>query len=112
MCKNCNIVKETFVSAKSNPYINLVSVHSLLSTLIKRGKLEIYAGDCLFEDMLKVLSEEKHFTVCFYLKCAKCGNFYFIGACIRGKPIYKKVEKITEENINDIIWGCEGTYFK
>lgn len=37
---------------------------------------------------------------------------YFFGTCIRGTPIYRKVENIKQEEINKIIWGTEGIYFK
>jgi len=112
MCKNCDIVDSCFTGAKSNPHLNLVPVYSLLSVLVKRKQLEIYAGDCPFEDMMNVLNEEKHYTVCFYLKCSKCGRIYFLGTCIRGKPVYRAVDNIAEERIDNLIWGKEGTYFK
>lgn len=112
MCKNCDVVNAVFDGAKSNPHRNLIPVHSLLHELIRAERLEVYAGDCPFENMPKVLSEEKHYTVCFYFKCPDCGEVYFLGACIRGTPVYKKIENLAEENIDNMIRGSEGTYFK
>ena len=62
--------------------------------------------------MLEVLEEEKHDTVCFYLRCSKCGKIYFLGAYIRGTPIYKYVEDIKKEKIDNMIWGNKGVYYK
>ena len=112
MCKNCDIVDSSFKGASSNPHFNLAPIHSLLSVLVKRKQLEIYAGDCPFDDMLEVLEEEKHDTVCFYLRCSKCGKIYFLGAYIRGTPIYKYVEDIKKEKIDNMIWGNKGVYYK
>ncbi len=111
MCCNCSIVDSAFTGARSNPDQNLIPVYSLLSVLVSGGQLEVYAGDCPFENMMQVLEEEKHFTVCFYLQCVKCGAMYFLGACIRGTPRYGKVENISLENIENLLWGREGTYF-
>ena len=112
MCNNCKIVYSTFEGAKSNPHLNLIPVYSLLSVLVKRGQLKIYAGDCPFEDMMQVLDEEKHYTVSFYLKCPECEEIYFFGACVRGTPVYKKIADISTEKISSLIWGSEGEYAK
>lgn len=111
MCNNCKIVESTFEGAKSNPHRNLCPVYNLLSDLVRTGRLIIYAGDCPFENMMQILDEEKHYTVCFYLQCPQCGEIYFFGACIRGTPIYKRIDNIFQENIGNLIWGTEGTYF-
>lgn len=112
MCNNCDIVKRSFEGANSNPRLNLEPMHSLLSTLVERKRLEIYAGDCHIKDMLDILEEDKQFTVCFYLRCPECGKIYFFGACVRGTPIYKYIKDITKEKIDNMIWGKEGIYFK
>ena len=64
-----------------------------------------------------VLREEKHYTVCFYLECPACGEVYFFGGCIRGKPIYKRVGNTRRETIDSHLcghrlWGSEGTYYQ
>lgn len=103
MCKNCDIVNGTFQGAQSNPHMNLSAVYSLLSFLVNKKRLIIYAGDCPFNNMMKILGEEKHFTVCFYLQCPQCGDIYFFGACTRGTPEYIKVNDISKENIDELI---------
>lgn len=111
-CENCGIADSCLKGAASNPYMNLEPVHALLSSLLEEKRLELYAGDCPFEDMMKVLSAEEHFTVCFYLRCPKCGEIYFFGACIRGMPVYKKADDLTDEEIRNLLWGKEGSYFQ
>lgn len=112
MCKNCSIVEYSFEGAKSNPNFNLEPIHNLLSVLVKRNRLEIYAGDCPFDDMMKVLYAEERYTVRFYLRCPECGKIYLFGACIRGNAIYKCVEDISKEKIDNRIWGNKGIYYK
>lgn len=112
MCKNCKVVEELFRAASSNPHENYIPVYRLLEELIKQKRLKVYAGDCSFEDVLEVLSSEKHYTVSFYLECTQCGDIFFYGACIRGKPVYKKVENVNKEKIDALLWGREGLYFR
>lgn len=111
MCKNCEIVRKTFEGAALSPNENLSPVYSLLLTMIKAKRLELYAGDCRFEDMFKILSNEEHFTVSFYLDCSVCGKLYFLGACIRGVPKYLEAD-YNESVINKTLWGSEGDFFK
>lgn len=112
MCKNCDIINHTFQGAASNPHQNLFPVYTMLLTLKQSNRIEVYAGDCAFEDMMQVLGEETHYTVCFYLRCPDCDTYYFLGACIRGTPIYKVIDDISQEKIEHLIWGREGVYFE
>ena len=73
--------------------------------------MELYAGDCPLEEAEKHLWEEKHYTVCHYIKCTKCNRYFFIGACIRGTPIYKLLDSLTGEKIDNMLWGQCGTLF-
>lgn len=112
MCKNCDDIDTAFKNAQENPHKSFMPIYELLLSKIENEQLKIYAGDCKFKDMLKIIDEELHFTVCFYLQCPACGIFYFFGVCIRGAPVYKKLENITKKEIENIIWGKEGTFFK
>lgn len=111
MCNNCEIVKRTFEGAAAAPNENFNPVYSLLLAMIRSKRLELYAGDCRFEDMQDVLSEEKHFTVCSYLRCSVCGKLFFLGACVRGAPKYLEAE-YNEGEIRKTLWGGEGDFFK
>ncbi|UTC74707.1 hypothetical protein E4O03_10960 [Treponema sp. OMZ 792] len=112
MCKECDDIDTAFKNAQENPHKSFMPIYELLLSKIENKQLKIYAGDCKFKDMLKIIDEELHFTVCFYLQCPACGIFYFFGVCIRGAPVYKKLENITKKEIENIIWGKEGTFFK
>lgn len=74
--------------------------------------IELYAGDCKLSETINVLYEEKHYTVCHYFKCNECEQMFFIGACIRGTPIYKQINNIMEEKVEKLLWGKEGTKFE
>lgn len=112
MCDNCKIVKAAFEGAKNQPHLNYPPLHAMLSEMLKQRRLELYAGDCPFDEMTEVLEKETHYTVCSYLRCSECGTFFFFGACIRGEPKFKEISDITAENIDKMLWGREGEHFK
>ena len=58
------------------------------------------------------MEKEEHYIICTYLKCLKFKNYYFFGICIRGEPVYKKIENINREKIDSLIWGKYGSYFE
>lgn len=78
--------------------------------LERQGVMELFAGDCLLEDTDAVLDAERHDTVCRYLRRRSCGAPYFVGAYIRGAPVFRQVEDIRKEGLNTRLWGRCGTY--
>ena len=58
-----------------------------------------------------VLDAEQHYTVCHYMRCRSCGALYFVGACIRGAPVFRQVADIRKENLDTRLWGRCGTYY-
>lgn len=112
MCDNCEIVKAAFKGAKTQPHLNYLPLHAMLSAMLKQRRLELYAGDCPFDKIPEVLDKETHYTVCSYLRCSECGTTYFFGACIRGEPKFEETNDITAENIDKMLWGKEGEHFK
>lgn len=88
--------------------------HQLLRELMeqeRQGLIELFAGDCPLEDANAVLEAERHFTVCHYMRCRDCGAIYFVGACIRGTPVFRQVEDVKKENLDNRLWGRCGTYY-
>ena len=77
----------------------------------RQGDMELYAGDCPLEDTGAVLDAEQHYTVCHYMRCRGCGALYFVGACIRGAPVFRQVADIRKENLDTRLWGRCGTYY-
>ena len=71
-----------------------------LMELERQGRMELFAGDCPLEDTGAVLDAEQHYTVCHYVRCRRCGALYFVGACIRGRPVFRQVDDIKKENLN------------
>ena len=82
-----------------------------LIELERQGDIELYAGDCPLEDTGAVLDAEQHYTVCHYMQYRSCGALYFVGACIRGTPVFRQVADIRKENLDTRLWGRCGTYF-
>lgn len=82
-----------------------------LMELERQGCMELFAGDCPLEDTDAVLDAEQHYTVCLYVRCRRCGALYFVGACIRGAPVFRQVTDIRKENLGTRLWGRCGTCF-
>ena len=63
-----------------------------------------------YDQLLQKLME-LHYTVCHYMRCRSCGALYFVGACIRGAPVFRQVADIRKENLDTRLWGRCGTYY-
>jgi len=111
MCKKCSVISSLFDVAGDNPHINYMPTVMFLQGMEKNEVIELYAGDCLLRDTLNVLYEEKHYTVCHYLRCKECSKVFQLGACIRGTPIYKQIDIINKDHIDKLLWGNQGTMF-
>lgn len=107
----CYSILEQMKESGGNSYFKYNLILRELINLERQGVIELFAGDCLLENADTVLGAEQHYTVCQYIRCRSCGTIYFIGACIRGAPVYYKVENLQAENIDTKLWGRFGTYF-
>jgi hypothetical protein len=112
VCEKCYALAELFKAADKNPHENYLPSIAFIEQLVKQGELELYAGDCPLEEIEKHLEEESHYTICHYFVCKQCNEYFFIGVCIRGRPIYKVKKDLKDENFNNILWGRCGTFYK
>ena len=110
-CFSCGLLLTQIKETRSDSYRQYNRILQTLMELERKGLLELFAGDCPLEDTDTILGAEQHYTVCQYMRCRSCGAIYFIGACIRGAPVYRKVENLQKENLNTKLWGRYGTYF-
>lgn len=110
-CLSCGLLLTQIKETRSDSYRQYNRILQTLMELERKGLLELFAGDCPLEDTDTILGAEQHYTVCQYMRCRSCGAIYFIGACIRGTPIYRKVENLQAENLETRLWGRYGTYF-
>lgn len=111
MCNECHTIEVKFNAATKDTHKSYVPLLNFLQSLEEQNRIELFAGDCLLGEAIEVLYEEKHYTVCHYLKCTYCGQIFFFGACIRGTPIYRVVDNIANENLSNRIWGNVGTKY-
>lgn len=111
MCGNCDIIAALFDAAGQEPHQNYVPVLRFLEAMERKGRVELYAGDCSLTETLDVLDKEQHFTLCQYLRCTQCGQFFFLGACVRGTPKFKIIEDIALENLDNLLWGRVGAKY-
>jgi len=114
VCDKCSEIILVFEKYKAKKeYGNMIKeVCKLIVSKIEQNEMEIYAADCPIEKIMETVEKEEHYTICTYLKCLKCKNYYFFGICIRGEPVYKKIENINSEKIDSLICGKYGSYFE
>ena len=110
-CPSCGPLSAQMKETRGGSYRQYDLILHDLMELERQGVMELFAGVCPLEDTDAVLASEQHYTVCHYLRCRNCGTIYFIGACIRGKPVYRRVEDLRKENLDTRLWGSCGTYF-
>lgn len=110
-CASCGLLEDLIKDKGENPSCRYDLILQRMRKLEEQGVIELLAGDCPLENAETELDTEQHYTVCHYLRCRSCGTIYFIGACIRGKPVYRKVENLQKENLQIRLWGRWGTYF-
>lgn len=111
ICPSCGQLAAQMKEDHDSSYHQYDRILQTLIELEQKGDMELFAGDCPLEDTDAVLESEQHYTVCHYMQCRICGAIYFIGACIRCAPIYRKAENLQAENLDTKLWGRYGTYF-
>jgi len=111
MCKNCYVIEGLFRAAQSNPHQNYLPVIAFITALADMKVIELFAGDCPLDEVQKHIWDEGHYTIQHYFRCPSCNEHFYVGACIRGTPIYKVVKDV-EPRILNTLWGKTGTYFE
>lgn len=111
ICPSCGQLAAQLKEDSGISYRQYDQILQKLMELERQGVMELFAGDCPLEDTGAVLDAERHYTVCHYMRCRGCGALYFVGACIRGAPVFRQVEDIRRENLNTRLWGRRGTYY-
>lgn len=112
MCDNCHVLKELFKGAGTNSQKNYLPVLAFLKEMIRQGRIELFAGDCLLEEVEDQLADEIHYTIQHYFKCKSCTQYFSVGACIRGTPIYKVVDNLNTIHFDNTLWGKCGTLYE
>ena len=110
-CPSCGPLAAQMEEASGGSYRQYDQILQKLMELEQRGNMELFAGDCPLEETDAALASERHYTVCHYMRCRRCGALYFVGACIRGRPAFRQVDDIKKENLNTRLWGRCGTYY-
>ena len=94
ICPSCGQLAAQMKEASGGSYHQYDQLLQKLMELERQGNVELFAGDCPLEDTNAVLEAEQHYTVCHYMRCRSCGALYFVGACIRGAPVFRQVADI------------------
>jgi hypothetical protein len=111
ICPSCGLLAAQMKEASGGSYRQYDQILLKLMELEQQGVMELFVGDCPLEDIDAVLGAEQHYTVCHYMRCRRCGAFYFVGACIRGAPVFRQVEDVKKENLDTRLWSRCGTYY-
>lgn len=112
LCKSCLFINSVFTSAKIDSYLNYMPVLMLLREIEKQKRIQMVAGDCPIEDTLAHIENETHYTIRHYFFCEECEQFFLIGACIRGAPVYKNLNTLKNEDLEKTLWGRCGKLFQ
>ena len=110
-CSACSKFHRLLAAKTREPWKKYDQAMATARDLMTQGTLELFAGDCPLEDADGVLASEQHLTVCHYLRCKSCGNLYYVGACIRGKPVFRRVtDQDTERIALSVCGGAAGRF--
>lgn len=112
MCDKCYVLKELFKAAASNSHQNYIPTLAFIKEMVKQGRIELFAGDCPLDEVEMHLSAEIHYTICHYFSCKSCNQYFFIGACIRGMPIYETMVTLNAVNFDNMLWGYYGSLYE
>jgi len=115
ICSTCAFIRDVFEAAQKDAHSTYGPVIALLKELERQGRIELFAGDCPIDEIGRHLNEEIHFTVRHYFKCTSHERHYgekyfFIGACVRGAPIFTVLDSLAGKNL--MLWGKTGTSFQ
>lgn len=111
-CELCAGIRAAFENAQKDAHRQYRPTLEMLGKLEQQGCAELVAGDCPVNQAGAELNSEQHYTVCHYFRCTACGRYYFIGACIRGVPVYKVLDSLQDEKPENLLWGRYGTLFE
>lgn len=111
MCGICSDISSMFLNAVGDNVSEYIKIIDRLQIEYDSNHLWIIAGDCPLSDAAKYLENEEHYTISHYLQCRECSQYFFVGACIRGIPVYKLLETLDNENIESKLWGQFGKRF-
>lgn len=86
--------------------------HKELCKLAEDGEISIYAGDCEFEHLMKLIENdgpEFSATILFH----DSFFYYEIGVCVRGTPVLNRINinSMEAKRLIKNMWGKVGTYF-
>jgi hypothetical protein len=103
-CEKCKSMQELVADDK----IDLNKIQELVDDNV----IELYAGNCYPKELSNHMNEGKHYTMNTYYHCTECDSYYYLGFCLYGRPIIKKVNHGDAENSAlRLEWGFVGTYF-
>ena len=102
-CSTCKKIKE--ISSKT-----ILSLIPDLIQLYDEGYLALYAGSGYVDRIMEDIKSEKYFTYDYYFRCKECDEIYYLGICIRGTPIFRKVKEPSEIKFDPKRLGY-GEYF-
>ena len=117
ICSTCEFIQDVFEAAKKDAHYTYGPVVMLLREMEQQQRIELFAGDCPIDEISSHLNAEIHFTVRHYFKCTSHERHYgeryfYIGACIRGAPIFNILDNLAGENLTTSLWGKIGTLFQ
>ncbi|WP_432650129.1 hypothetical protein [Huintestinicola sp.] len=106
LCNNCSDIQDimnsaALVSKKSalDGLYALKETYPLLKNAYQSGRRVLYMSDCNFENLMEEVGWERYYTYLTYLKCPKCNKYFYLGICVRGRPVFKIMDNPPDKDI-------------
>ncbi|WP_182524284.1 hypothetical protein [Nocardioides dongkuii] len=80
------------VAVRSGDRLDLLATQANVEARLAAGRLRVLRADVPVDQMVALLERDTKYTIVSYLACVTCGATYFWGLCIRGEPIWRRVE--------------------
>lgn len=83
---------------------------AVLQRLLDEGRLQLYAANCQPKDFAYWMDRGSHYTMNAAFYCPHCGQYYYAGYCLYGRPVVKEYTPELARRLADRLeWGYLGT---
>lgn len=114
-CEKCSEIRKMISERNAVKYHDRSCFldDNALQKMTDDSRMELFAGNCFPAELGEHCREEVHYTIKSVLKCNGCGQYYYIGYCVRGLPVLKEYSGEDALSFAEhMTWGFKGTYFE
>lgn len=110
--KCCTCIATEVIQAKGAGYDKYFYLVLKLESLVKKGDLDLVCGSCDLNQTVRYFEQEKFYTLSHFLTCNTCARTFYVGACVRGSPVFEVDREIPpKEKLFNVYNGRVGSVF-